>query len=184
MIASTSKSSMTRKFFFLGMILYALAWTVILIVVNQTFGSGVIILLALIFTAPLLFTFVTAARMQRQLLCVRRREFVFLTILAVILLCSGGYTVWYFHNLGMDAAHAERMKYEELVRIARSDAAFYHVKFSIAEEKQGGYSCYLNGTVSSQDDLDRLKALGKSVWLYWDTDGVVVEKNGKNASPK
>jgi hypothetical protein len=90
----------------------------------------------------------------------RPREFAFLATLLIVVLAGGIFTASNWYAKCKHLGHATDVRFSELGKTVRQDPAFSHVEF---HAPNSGYkdSYHIRGTVASETDLDRLKALSK-----------------------
>ena len=149
MNAITHTSSMTRNFFSLAIIIYLILFEAVFVFVSHVFGFGCAILLSLI---PL-FPLIIAIRMRKRWLILKGRDFIYLSILLIITFCAVPGLIWKWYDLGMDHFYAEHLERVKFVYLLHKDPSFRNL---ILVERKG---CWLEGTVSTEADLDRLKSL-------------------------
>ena len=74
------------------------------------------------------------------------------------MLGASAYTVWYWHDVGMDQFHARYAKFAKLTRLVHEDPAFSNIELDPPSQSNKDY--WIQGEAAfSQADLDRLKSL-------------------------
>jgi hypothetical protein len=145
----TITSSMPKLFFSLAIILYLIVFGAVYVFVSHVFGPGAAILLSLIPFFPLII----AIRMRKKWLTLKGREFVYLVILLIITFCAVPGLILYWYDLGMDHFYAAHMEHVKIVNSLQNDPAFRNL---MLVERKG---CWLEGTVPTEADLERLKSI-------------------------
>lgn len=120
--------------------------------VGPVFGFVAASLLSLFMIPSLVVT----VRLYRRRLTVRRRELAYLAVLSCAALAAAVFVVHNWYDAGMDRRHAEDVRWAEFGRLVRHDPAFQNVWIRVTTRKQ---IYWVEGTVASKADLDRLKSL-------------------------
>jgi hypothetical protein len=173
-------SPMAANLFSLVLGAYLVAWVGLLVFTMRTFGDAAISLLTLI---PL----VVGARLRYRWPRVQGKELVFL--LVVVMVASGGaaLVLWHCYDQGLDVRYAIEVKWVNFENRVRHDPAFRGVV--LHQPHPPLKSWYgLSGTVASQADLDRLRALAVEYGVerpYETPDATVVrDVKIQDASPR
>jgi hypothetical protein len=143
-----------RRALSFGIIAYLAVWAGAVVFAYHVFGSGLVIGLSLILVLP----FAVAARVCFQRQSIRKRDFVFLSIVTALAIGGSIYVVGYWYDKDMDRVHAADVRFELFTRLAREYPEFHKVEFSrgttITKDRY-----QIRGTVASEADLDRLQSL-------------------------
>jgi hypothetical protein len=124
--------------------------------VASDFGLRAASGLFLLFLLPPL---VIAIRLRWRWPTVRGREVAYLAVLFCVAVGAMVFVVRGWYDTGMDQRHAEDVRWAEFGRLMRRDPAFRNVEITLTHRK---HIYYVEGTVASQADLDRLKSLALS----------------------
>jgi hypothetical protein len=123
--------------------------------VASAFGVGAASVLLLFLIPPL----IVALRLPRRWLTVRRREVVYLAILCCAAFGAIFFVVRDWYDKGMDHSHAEDIQWAKFEQLLRRDQAFRNVVIKLTDRK---HIYWVEGTVSSEEDLNRLRSLAFS----------------------
>jgi hypothetical protein len=109
-----------------------------------------------IFFPVLLPPFVVATHLWRRCHNVQGREVAYAAILACFCLGAIIFVVRDWYAKGMHRQHAEDLQWSQFERLIRRDPAFGNVQITLTDRK---HIYYVEGTVPSREDLERLKSL-------------------------
>lgn len=135
----------------LGLVLFVVGF----VSVSSAFGPRAAAGLSL-FLLPAL---VVAVRLHRRWPAVRGREIAYSAVLFIAGMGAIVFVVHDWYDNGMDYRHAEDVQWSEFDRLMREDPAFQNVHITLTNRK---HIYYVEGTVPSEADLDRLKSLALS----------------------
>lgn len=141
---------LTRPFVLLT---FVALWTIGYAFVFFDFGMFRAALIFLLFPLPSVFV---AFRLRTRLPTVRGHEIGFLVILSLFATGAAIFVVRDWYDRGLHHAHAEDVQWSQLENFMRRDSAFQNVKIRLTDRK---HIYYVEGTVNSNADLERLLAL-------------------------
>lgn len=123
------------------------------VIVASDFGPRAASVLFFLFLLPSL---VVAVRLHRRWPAVQGREVVYLAVLSCVALGAVVFVVRDWYDKGLQYYHAEDVRWSEFGRLMRRDPAFRNVQIRLTHRK---HIYYVEGSVASQADLDRLQSL-------------------------
>jgi hypothetical protein len=175
-----TKPQTSRRLFSLAIIAYLLVTVGVLVFTLRVFVMGLAVGLEMIFIFPI----AVAMRMRSRWPDVRVEEFALLVVLVAFVWGGSAYVIWYNYDRGMHIEHAQNLKFEAFRHELRKDPAFRNVT---AEYVRWMSRYSLKGTVASQADWDRLKALADRFGFgSWIEDVAIASRRraGPQADPR
>lgn len=160
-----------RRVFSVAMVVYLIIWVVVFAFVYRVFGSGFAIALSVILALPIAI----ALRMFRRWHFLRRREFVFLFALLIVVFGTISGLIWNWYDTGMDRRHVKEMEFVEFGHRLQKDPAFRNIELLVSPKE-----FWMRGTVASSSDLNRLKSLAAQGHISWDMEEVKVVGGGRS----
>lgn len=156
-----------RRLFTLAILAYSSFWGVGLPLLALTFGSGSAIGLAIIVALPLII----ALRMRNRCDAVRKGELAMLLTLVIVVFVAAVTVITIWYDAGLDHRHTRDLKHAQFGRLLHKDPAFGKVEV---------YNCkgaaWLQGTVDSHADLQRLNALADQYGVGWSDNVEIATK--------
>jgi hypothetical protein len=148
------------------------------IFVASAFGPGSASILVLFLVPPL----IVALRLRRRWLTVRGREIVYLVILCCTAVGAVIFVVRDWYDKGMDRSYAEDVQWTKFEHLLRRDQAFRNVTIKLTDRK---HIYWVEGTVASEEDLDRLRSLACSCGIKRERlDGPYVDSISLRIAPQ
>ena len=123
------------------------------VLIASDFGLRAAAALLLLFLLPPL---VVALRLRRRWPTVGKREVVYLAVLTCVAFGAIIFVVRDWYDKGIDHDHAVAVQWSRFERLIRRDPAFRDVQVKVTARKR---IYYVEGTVASEADVDRLKSL-------------------------
>jgi hypothetical protein len=139
-----------KRLFFLAIAAYLIIWAALFIFESRPFGVGSAIISSLLQAIPFIIALRMLIRWQTQ----RRREFVYLFILVIFVYGGVAYRIWDMYDKGQDRYYIEKSEFSEFYQLLHNDPAFRNVEITETPKEY-----LMTGTLSSEADLNRLKAL-------------------------